>query len=343
MKLFYNCSFFEEEINIEDKFSVQQQELVLKSIPTSERVSFKKLNVAYDCSWKMQSDWDSSRPTILIPTKDQHKLISFTISNLKDNNIHQHCNIIIIDDRSTEDIRTLTTESGLSYLRVDNKKGFNFSMLNNIAMKICDSLGVKEAILWNSDLWVAKEEYLLEILKRHREENSTVSGTKLLYPPAEMSLGDTETENIKKHFPQMVGKIWRETTQFGGDSWLRTIDSPIVFSPMHYRRFSSYIDSRINCDRGASFVTGAFQLWNVSKFIELGGLNPSLAKNFQDVDICLKAVSNDIVPMYFGKDLFFYHDESPTLLKEGKEDIQLTSDHVLFGKIWNDKIVRLIL
>jgi GT2 family glycosyltransferase len=337
MKSFYNCSFFEEEINIEDKFSVQQQELVLKSIPTSERASFKKLNVAYDCSWKRQSDWDSSRPTILIPTKDQYKLISFTISNLKGNNIDQHCNIIIIDDRSTEDIKTLTTESGLSYLRVDNKKGFNFSMLNNIAMKICDSLGVKEAILWNSDLWVAKEEYLLEILKRHREENSTVSGTKLLYPPAEMSLGDIETENIKRYFPHMVGKQWRETIQFGGDSWTPTA-GPLRVSPGHYKRFCNHTDSRVNCDRGASFITGAFQLWNVSKFIELGGLNPSLAKNFQDTDLCLKAISNGIIPMYFGKDIFFYHDESPTLNKEGKEDLQMVSDHTLFGKIWNDTI-----
>lgn len=342
MKSFYNCNFFEKQFEVEDKFSVRQQQLVLKTRHSDGKTTFKKLDVVYDCQWKEQSDWSSSKPTLIIPTKDQQDLVSFTISNLKQNNIDVHCNIIIIDDRSTEDIEKLASDAGFSYLRVDNEIGFNFSMLNNIAMKICDSLGTKEAILWNSDLWIAKEEYLLEILKRHREENSTVSGAKLLYPPAEMSLEDTETDNIKRHFPHMVGKQWRETVQFGGDSWLLTANSPVAFSPLHYRRFSKHTDPRVNCDRGVCFTTGAFQLWDISKFIELGGLNPSLAKNFQDVDICLKAISNDMVPMYFGKDLFFYHDESPTLLKEGKEDIQLTSDCILFGKIWNDLLPTMV-
>ena len=41
--------------------------------------------------------------------------------------------------------------------------------------------------------------------------------------------------------------------------------------------------------------------------------------------------------MYYGKDLYFYHDESLTL-SGGKEDAQFRSDHYLFSKIWNNKL-----
>ena len=44
--------------------------------------------------------------------------------------------------------------------------------------------------------------------------------------------------------------------------------------------------------------------------------------------------------MYYGKGLYFYHDESATmnnLTNETKNDLQMKSDHFLFGKIWNEK------
>ena len=77
-------------------------------------------------------------------------------------------------------------------------------------------------------------------------------------------------------------------------------------------------------------------------FITNGGLNPSLSKNFQDVDICLRANEQNNSVYYFGKDIYFYHDESVSLIKEGKNDTQLVSDHVLFGKIWNEKLYSLV-
>jgi GT2 family glycosyltransferase len=342
MKSFYNCNFFEKQFEVEDKFSVRQQQLVLKTRHSDGKTTFKKLDVVYDCQWKEQSDWSSSKPTLIIPTKDQQDLVSFTISNLKQNNIDVHCNIIIIDDRSTEDIEKLASDAGFSYLRVDNEIGFNFSMLNNIAMKICESMGIETAILWNSDLWIAKEEYFVELLKRHKHSKSVASGSKLLYPPEEMSLGEIDSENIKENFPHMVGGKWRKTIQFGGDAWFNTPSDLIKVTPIHYKRFAHHEDNRVNCDRGSSFVTGALQIWQVNDFIKLGGLNPSLAKNFQDTDICLKLVSNGSSLMYFGKDIFFYHDESPTLNKEGKKDKQLMSDYILFGKIWNDSLPTMV-
>ena len=49
--------------------------------------------------------------------------------------------------------------------------------------------------------------------------------------------------------------------------------------------------------------------------------------------------------MYYGKNLFFWHDESLTFYSENekKNDKQMISDRILFAKIWNDKILGLIL
>jgi len=340
MKLYYQCSFFHEKWKEKKEFSVSQDELFLNKKIKNRRFSFNKIKVEYKCKWIKQADWKSDRPTIIIPTKDQIKMLSYTCQNLKDNKVNLHCNIIIIDDRSTDDIKTLALNNKFSYLRVDNSKGFNFSMLNNIASKICIELECTEVIFWNSDLWINQEKDLTDIIHKHRTNKSAVSGAKLLYPPEDISFGN---KNIDFHFPEMSQRKWRETIQFGGDGWINTANSsPVAFSPYHFKRFSDHLNPLVNCDRGCTFVTGAFQIWDLKIFCDLKGFNPSLSKNFQDVDICLRLLENKQVPMYFGKDIFFFHDESPTLMKEGKNDKQLTNDHILFGKIWNEKLASLI-
>ena len=341
MKLFYKCNFLEEDFVEAKKFTVTQAELLAKHKISDKKHSFYKKSVSYNCQWKKQSDWSSEKPTIIIPIRDAIELLTKTLNNLIKHNLAKHCNIIIVDDRSMQDIEQIVLKYGLSYLRVDNDKGFNFSMLNNIAAKICHSLGIKDMVLWNSDLWCVKEEYFLELLKRHIEGGSALSGTKLIYPPKSESLNkEDDTLNIQQNFSG-YSKKWRETIQFGGDYWVLTPSSPILMSPIHYGRFRDKEDKRFNCDRGATFVTGAMQIWNVQKFIDMGGFNPSLAKNFQDVDIALLLLESGNSIMYYGEDIYFYHDESYSLAQD-KYDHQMASDHTLFAKIWNSKIASLL-
>jgi len=332
MKLFYNCNFFEEK-RVNNKFSVYQEELVLDSF-VRDKAKFKKIKVNYDCFWKKSIFFDISRPCILIPIRDNIGLLRFTLQNLKNFEIIDNYNVIVIDDRSKEKIQNLLEEK-VSYLRIDNRKGFNFSMLNNIAAKICYDLDCKIIILWNSDLWCKDSKTLGTILSKHNQHKATVSGTKLIYPPQSMSLdGEVDTKNIKTFFKSKLNGFWRETVQFGGDIY-------ITDSFHHYGRFKNPKDYRINCDRPATFITGAFQVIDLEKFILLGGLNPSLSKNYQDNDFCFKTIEAGEKIYYFGKDSSFYHDESTTLI-ENKIDKQFKSDQVLFKKIWNNKIKDLL-
>jgi GT2 family glycosyltransferase len=336
---YYNFNFKNYlEVDITKNFVVEQVELLLKDEYTNS--TFKKVSVKYECKFLKQNNWNCNIPTLIICIKDNENLLSFTLQNLKKFNVLTSNNIIIVDDRSSSDnIKKLSIENECCYLRIDNYKGFNFSMLNNIAALVAKILGSKEIILWNSDLWCDSQDILPTILEKHRKENSTISGTRLIYPSKDMSFH--EEEDFSKDFGGK--KDWYESIQFGGSRWLNTSDvSPIIFSPVHFGRFKNKDDSRFKCDKGEDFITGAFQILDLDWFIEIGGLNPSLSKNFQDVDICLKALKDNKNIFYFGKE-YFYHDESVSLKKEGKNDLQLKSDHVLFGKIWNDEIPKLVL
>lgn len=345
MKSYFECNLFEEDFILEEKFIVTQKELCLKEKLEGRLASFEKKTIEYKCNWSVHENWDSNKPCLLIPIRDNKSLLEVTIKNLVKNKVNKQANIIIIDDRSEEDLKTISTKT-MSYLRVDNEKGFNFSMLNNIAAKICDSLGAKEIVLWNVDLWVPNKDTFTTLMKKHRENNSLISGSKLLYPPKTMSLNNEEdTENIRSINKDMLSGKWRETVQFGGDSWVLTPHSSILLSPIHNQRFRKANSSLVNCDRGVTFLTGALHVWNLAYYIKLGGLNPSLSRNFQDVDMCLKSVELENIPLYFGKDLFFYHDESAVMNNtkgEVKHNPQMESDHILFGKIWNEKIMKIV-
>ena len=349
MKLYYECQLFNQDVDISQPFEVEQQELVFRKIISAKKrkFSFAPVKVTYKCNFHKSENFSSIKPTIILPIKDNHELLEYTLENFYDNNIIKHCNILIVDDRSEEDhIRNISIDHGHSYLRVDNRKGFNFSMLNNIAAKICYQLKNNTIIMWNSDLWTKDESSFLELIKRHNQDGSKISGSKLVYPPVSISLNkEPDSPNIKNYFPGLKNGKWRNTVQFGGDSWFYSPSRPIVHSPVHFKRFTAIHNPLVNCDRGSLFVTGALHVYDLEFFIGLGGLNPSLSKVFQDTDICLRAYEKRHCPMYYGKNLYFYHDESlSTSGKTGKEkeDGQFHSDHYLFGKIWNNKIGKFL-
>jgi len=337
MSSYFECGFFKEPKQNQEEFSVLQEEILFHRLKNSGEAIFNKLSVKYICRWKKHASWDPQLPAIIIPIKDNTELLEKTLTNLRTMLVSVKSNVIVVDDRSATNIASVATNFGVSYLRVDNSKGFNFSMLNNIAVKLSHDEGCREVIFWNSDLWCAKEEWFDELLKRHRETKSVVSGAKLVYPPEGVSFTIGDPENMVNNFPHLAGR-WRETVQFGGSAWVQDTNSSALHKfPAHYGRFFTIEDPRVNNDKGVDFVTGALHVWSAARFIEMGGFNPSLSKNFQDVDVCTRVLKSGDVPMYFGKDIFFYHDESVSLEKEGKQDSQLFSDLILYGKIWNNK------
>lgn len=327
---YYKCNLFEQKINNLEKFSFIQEEIVLKD--TSKQNVFEKINVEYTCHFKINNVQLGQKPVGIICIKDNSKLLEFTLNNLQQHQIFDAVDFIIVDDRSTENLQEITKKFPVAYLRIDNSKGFNFSNLNNIAAKIAHEYSCKEIILWNSDLWAHDKEIIYKLLSLHRENNCTISGTKLLYPLESWDGNKEIPENIKQNFSNKTDN-YRGTVQFGGSNFVFTPQNG-CYSPLHSRRFSDKNNPYVNCNKPDNFVTGAFQIINLEWFIKCGGMNPSLSKNFQDVDLCLRAVEQQKLVYYFGKDLYFYHDESLSLSKD-KFNKQFLSDNILYTKIWN--------
>ena len=333
MKSFFNCNMFKERVG-QGKFEIFQDILTLDKHIGGGKYSFLKNVEIFRCFFSLSKVFDKEKPVVIIPIKDNKKMLQFTLSNLEKYKVTNICNVVVVDDRSEEKVSSFI-DANISTIRVDTDYGFNFSMLNNIAAKLFYDLGCKEAILWNSDLWCYDSETIPKLLKKHRELGSSITGTKLIYPPKEMSLnGNLDSENIKKIFPNKTNGAWRNTVQFGGDIFHNGVYH-------HYGRFKDPRDFRINCNRPASFITGAFQILNLDDFIKLGGLNPSLCKNFQDNDYCLKVIESGKKIYYCGRDCGMYHDES-AILHANKLDKKITSNQVLFLKIWSNKMGDLL-
>lgn len=329
---FYKCSLFDEKILTND-FSFVQDELLLESFIDQNKSSFSIKKIEYKCKYIEKIKLSNKKPVGIIPIKDNISLLKFTLNNLFKNKVFDHIDFIVVDDRSTENIKTVCDSYPVNYLRVDNNKGFNFSMLNNIAAKIASDNGAKEIVLWNSDLWADSEKTIPKLIKLHKKNNSTISGTRLLYPIFSWD-GQQNSNNIMTIFPQKADS-YRDTIQFGGSAF---IFNPLykTYFPIHFCRFKEKDYYLAKTNKLENFVTGAFQIIDLKWFLESGGLNPSLAKAFQDVDLCLKAVSEDKKVFYFGEDNFLFHDESVSL-SEKKVDVQFESDHILYQKLWPAK------
>lgn len=333
---YFKCNFFEQnDFKLTKNFTVHQEEILQQ-----QGNQFTKKNVEYQCKWNKKS-FTKKLPTLIIPIRDNINLLNYTLDNLKSNGLFNLANVIVVDDRSTDPLEEVCDSYNVNYLRVDNKKGFNFSMLNNIPCFLVDKMGGKTVLFWNSDLWVDDIEHFKQLIKRHTENKSTISGSKLLYPYE--SLHKEDSVNIKMHFPHMSGGKYKGTVQFAGARWVMSPHNSFV--PIHFGRFWNKDDTRINQDYSTEFVTGALHVIDLEWFLNVGGFNPSLSKVFQDVDLCLRALEDNKSVYYFGKDIHFYHDESFNHFSnkgEEKMDKQFVSDEVLFNKIWANKITKLI-
>ena len=342
MKDYFSCNFFNSDFKISSKFEVLQDEIVYVG-----GKHFKKIANTYRCQWVPNEGIRKELPFVLIPIKNNSNLIKYVFTNFKNNKFYDFCNIILIDDRSKENLQKIAKQFNVSYLRIDNNKGFNFSMLNNIAALVSHKLGAKEIVLWNSDLWLEKIEHFHSLMEKHKNSFSTISGSKLLYPLT--SVVDGDSVNIKNHFPSKGEGEYKGKVQFGGVRWafsgFEEKSGQAIYLPVHYKRFADKKDPCVNCEMGTEFVTGALQVIDLEWFIKIGGLNPSLSKVYQDVDLCLRAIEDSRSVMYFGKNMHFYHDESYNHFSndgERKVDDQFVSDSKLFNKIWSKKIHSLI-
>lgn len=340
VKKFIEARIFKEKHDIHD-FKITQKELLFKEYLPGGKINFHPVEVLYDIKFNRSHDFSMDKVPLILPIKDMSKLLKYTLNNLVTNSVYKFANIVVVDDRSSEDLLSICKENkSISYIRVDNKKGFNYSMLANISAYIMKQIGFKEIIYWNSDMWVPNEETILKLINNHKTNECVISGTKLLYPTFSWDNSNTNisAENEIRHLG--LEKDYKGKVQFGGG--LILIENNMIM-PMHIKRFSDPLNPIVNSNCGTFFTTGAYSMIDLQWLCDIGGFNPSLSKVYNDIDICLRAIENNNHVMYFGKDIFLYHHESLNLNNETKFDHQFNSDSILFQKLWNKNRIKGIL
>jgi GT2 family glycosyltransferase len=332
---YYNYKPFEKTYNF---FVVEQEEIIIKdpNINSFFNVEFEKRKVHYKCEYNY-SNIDPEKPGAIICIKDNIKLLQFTFSKIKEHKANDHINILVVDDRPQNQlIEKFCLEQNINYVKVDNNSHFNFAMLNNIGANIFFNNGCQDIILWNSDLWPDNDYCIQNIINIHKNQKNAISGARLIYPTQSWDGRTDNPENITNFFKHI--KEYRNTIQFGG-SCFTFINGG--YYPMHYARFTNNNYASLN--RHVDFITGAFTLINCRIFFELGGLNPSLSSQFQDIDFSLRCRENKYNVFYIGEE-YLLHDESVSL-KDKDKDKSYISDNVLYHKLWIEtkKINKLLM
>jgi O-antigen biosynthesis protein len=195
--------------------------------------------------------------SIIIPTKDNVKMLSRCLRSIEYNTNYENYEIIIINNNSILD-ETLSYLDSLPYTVIDYNEKFNFSKLNNLAASKTNG----DYILFlNDDVEALESEWLLEMISLCEQSDVGIVGPKLLH-----------TDNTIQH----AGMVH--------------LKNGFYFHP--FQNFPSNTKTNfgiVNSLRERSAVTGACMLIKRSLFEKIGGFDERFDVYYGDSDLCLNA------------------------------------------------------
>lgn len=345
----YSRFNFDQNINISGK-NETHHEAISFAVHNSD-LSYKTENNRYVYSLERNRFSDNKENIIIILSKDNGHILKYSLDKLYQFDIHKKYDILLVDDRSqTKDINNLSIEYDTSYLRIDNDKDiFNYSMLNNIAVRYAKIFNKQRSIFYNNDLWTNNPDTIDNLINKHILYKSGITGCKLLYPSEKeyQELGKPQhiLSNILHH---IYGSI-----QHGGISFSlkkgsfvdsrRNYTGPnFILGPIHQWRFYKDSHDLASFDTRCFAVTGAMHIIDTDSFIQLGGFTPSLPTSFQDIDLCMKAIESNIPVFYIGSESMT-HAESLTHFKNNITKTEyFLSDNLFWDFVWGYKIPKII-
>tara|TARA_B110000438_G_scaffold302402_1_gene359974 strand:- start:130 stop:2007 length:1878 start_codon:yes stop_codon:yes gene_type:complete len=222
--------------------------------------------------------------SIIIPTKNNHRLLSECIRSLEYNTNYKNFEIIIVDNNSNE--RTKSYLSSLPYNVILFEEEFNFSQMNNIALE--QSTG--DYILFlNDDTESIELNWLSEMVSICQQNDVGAVGAKLLY-----------NDN---------------TIQHAGMAHLK---NGFFFHPL--QKLSSENDvhfDTLNLIRECSSVTGACVLTTRKILNDIKNYDETFDVYYGDSDLCFK-IRKLGYSIIFTPNAILRHDGSSTIRKQSK-------------------------
>jgi len=266
--------------------------------------------------WRINYKIPKNKPlvSIIIPTKNYHKILNKCISSILSKTDYNKYEIIIVDngtdeDNSVEYLRSLSKYNNIKVIKCDGD--FNFSKLNNNAAKNAKG---EILVLLNNDIEVIKGDWL-SILVSHaiRKEVGCV-GAKLIYP-----------NNTIQHAGVVLG--------LGG-----VAGHPYKGFPSGHLGYFS----RLMITQNVEAVTGACLAVRKTIFNEVGGLNENdLKVAFNDVDFCLKVSRSGYRNIMDPNVLLFHHESlSRGLDTKGEKKLRFQKEANYMLKKWGQRLLN---
>lgn len=256
---------------------------------------------------------DGALVSIVIPTRDQSKLLKLCINSILGNTSYKNYEIIIVDNGSEELAAIEYLSSLASYKNiqvVSYNKPFNYSEINNFAVK--NFVNGEYVLLMNNDIEIINEDWLGEMLMHACQADIGCVGAKLLYP-----------NNTIQHAGVTLG-----------------IGGVAGHTHKHFPGNDSGYFSQLALPREVSAITAAALLVRKSIFDEAGGLDEvNLKVAFNDVDFCLKVKALGFRNIWTPYAQMYHHESVSRGYEDTPEKKYRFQREVEFMKVkWGDTL-----
>jgi glycosyltransferase involved in cell wall biosynthesis len=253
----------------------------------------------YRAKYRIQ---ESRLVSIIIPTKDQLRLLQQCVDSIEEKTSYDPYEIIIIDNNSINS-ETIHYLDGLSVkhrvLRYPHP--FNFSAINNFG---ANQARGEYLLFLNDDTQVIEGEWLNALVEQAQRPEVGAVGAKLLYP-----------DNSIQHAGVTLGICG------GAGHAFRKL-------PNNRTTYFGLADLTRNC----SAVTAACMAVPRKVFNEVGGFDEKLKVVYNDVDLCLRIRKQGYLIIYTPFAVLC-HFESAT-----RGRLRPTKEEDLFNRRWGDAI-----
>jgi O-antigen biosynthesis protein len=247
-------------------------------------------------------DSDKPQVSIIIPTKDNAKLLQACIASIQTKSSYKNYEIIIVDNNSKKEETTIYLNT-LKHKVLSYPQPFNFSSINNLA--VTNAKG-EHIIFLNDDTQVISQDWIERMLEHSVKPNVGAVGALLLYP-----------NNTIQHAGVLIGVGGVAIHAFEG-----------------LKKENPGYKGLVQQVRECSAVTGACLMIKKSLFEQVGGFDENFAYSFNDVDICLRLREKGYTIIYTPYAVLYHHGTSTRPYTEDEKEI------AYFVKRWHDLILK---
>ncbi|HEY4440189.1 MAG TPA: glycosyltransferase family 2 protein, partial [Candidatus Elarobacter sp.] len=244
------------------------------------------------------------RVCIVIPTRDRAELLEPCVRSLFERTRYPHFDVLVVDNGSREEataelLASFEREFGGRFRVLRDPSPFNYSRLNNEAVLAAQAPFVT---LLNNDTEVIAPDWLDAMLAQARRPQIGAVGALLLY-------GDGTVQ----HAGVVLG---------------------ILGLAGHAHRFlpgtAAGYHGALHLDTNYLAVTGACLTIEARKYLEVGGLDETLAVSYNDVDLCLKLRRAGYRNVYAAGARLYHHesksrgtDDTPAKVARAMDEVEL--------------------